>query len=204
MTALHITTNVAEETFYPFLGNALSWLTGTATTKDLNSIKKRVNQLITAQNMQQKTLVHIISILNITRYAIEVNRQHINIVIDAVDRMQEDINNLYNITNSLYNSLSYYQFMLHIHSILANHRNSLLYMREVSMCTMDYIDAATTRILSPQVLPIKDLRQMLLHIEEHYLRPCIYQSHLRIHYTSTDTYAPTFLLSTNHSCYSLM
>ena len=34
----------------PFLGNALSWLTGTSTTKDINSIKKRVNQLITTQN----------------------------------------------------------------------------------------------------------------------------------------------------------
>ena len=29
----------------PFLGNALSWLTGTATTKDVRSIKNRVNQL---------------------------------------------------------------------------------------------------------------------------------------------------------------
>ena len=27
----------------PFLGDALSWLTGTATTKDVSSIKKRVN-----------------------------------------------------------------------------------------------------------------------------------------------------------------
>ena len=31
----------------PFLGNALSWLTGTATSKDIDSIKRRVNQLIT-------------------------------------------------------------------------------------------------------------------------------------------------------------
>ena len=32
----------------PFLGNALSLLTGTATTRDVNTIKKRVNQLFTA------------------------------------------------------------------------------------------------------------------------------------------------------------
>ena len=38
----------------PFLGNALSWLTGTATTKDINSMKKRVNELIAAQSMQQE------------------------------------------------------------------------------------------------------------------------------------------------------
>ena len=57
----------------PFLGDALSWLTGTAVTKDVSSIKKRVNQLITDQNTQQETLVHIISFLNITRYATQVN-----------------------------------------------------------------------------------------------------------------------------------
>ena len=32
------------------------------------------------------------------------------------------------------------------------------------MHTMDYIDVATTGILSPQVLPVEDLRKKLLHI----------------------------------------
>ena len=31
---------------------------------------------------------------------------------------------------------------------------------------MDYIDAATRGILSPHVLPVEDLREMLSHIEE--------------------------------------
>ena len=75
----------------PFLGNALSWLMGTATTKDVTSIRKRVNQLIRAQATQQESLVHIVSILNITRYAAQINRKHINIVIDAVDRMEWDV-----------------------------------------------------------------------------------------------------------------
>ena len=38
----------------PFLGDALSWVMGTATTKDVSSIKKRVNQLITAQTHNKK------------------------------------------------------------------------------------------------------------------------------------------------------
>ena len=40
------------------------------------------------------------------------------------------------------------------------------YMREVTIHTMDYVDVATTEILSPHVLPVEDLREMLLHIEE--------------------------------------
>ena len=67
----------------PFLGDALSWLTGIATTKDINSIKTTINQLIPTQSSQQETLVHIISILNITRYATQVNRHSINALMDA-------------------------------------------------------------------------------------------------------------------------
>ena len=58
----------------PFLGDALSWLTGTSTTKDINSIKTRINKLIAIQLSQQETLVHIISLLNVARYATQDNR----------------------------------------------------------------------------------------------------------------------------------
>ena len=44
-----------EEGLLPFLGDALSWLTGTAATKDVNNIKKRVSQLIEAHSAQQET-----------------------------------------------------------------------------------------------------------------------------------------------------
>ena len=58
-----------KRSLLPFLLDALRWLMGTATTKDVNSIKARINQLIMTQSLQQDTLVHIISILNVTRYA---------------------------------------------------------------------------------------------------------------------------------------
>ena len=122
--------------------------------------------MIATQHNQQETLVHVISILKITRHATQVDRQHINIVMNAVERTHQGVTTLYNNTHSLYSSLSYQQILLHIHSILANLRDSLYYMREVTIHTMDNIDAATTRILSPHVLPVEDLRKMLLHIEE--------------------------------------
>ena len=133
----------ARRSLLPFLGNALSWLTGTATTKDIDSIKKRVNQLITARTAQQETIVHIVSIINVTWYATQVNRQHINIIMNAVDKTVHDVNNLYNITTLLYTSLSYHQLVLHLRSVLANLQDSLSYIRTVSMHTMDYMDSAT-------------------------------------------------------------
>ena len=101
---------------------------GTATTKDINSIKTRINQLIATQSLQQETLVHVISILNITRYATQVNRHSINILMDKVDNTSHDINNLYNLTMSLATSISFHQLILHIRSVFANLCDSLDYI----------------------------------------------------------------------------
>ena len=84
---------------------------------------------------------------------------------DTVDRTHQDITTIYNIKSGLYNSLSYQQIILYILFILANLQDSLSYMREVVIHTMDYIDAATTKTPSPHVLPVEDLRKMLLHLE---------------------------------------
>ena len=124
----------------PFLGDTLSWLTGTATAKDINTIKIRIKKLITTQQNQWETLVHVILILNIIRYATQVNRQHINILMDTTEKMHQDMTTLYNITHSLYSNLSYHQIILHIWSILTNLQDLLHYMREVTIHTMDYID----------------------------------------------------------------
>ena len=150
----------------PFLGDALRWLMVNATTKDVNSIKTRINQLITTQSSQQETLVHITSILNITQYAVQENRHSINILMDKVDETSHDINNLYNLTTSLATSISFHQLILHIRSVFANLHDSPSYIRTVSTHTMDYIDAATSGTLSQHILPLKDLQKMLLCIEE--------------------------------------
>ena len=108
-----VSSKCMRRSLLPFLGDALSWLTGIATTKDINTIKTIMNQLITTQHNQQETLVHIISILNVTRCATQVNRQHINILMDTMEKMHQDVMTLYNITQSLYGSLSYQQIILH-------------------------------------------------------------------------------------------
>ena len=150
----------------PSKGDALKWLTGTATTKDINSIKTQINQLIVTQSSQQETLVHVISILNITRYAAQVNRHSINILMDAAEAKSHDINNLYNLTTSLATSISFHQLILHIRSVFANLHDSLNYIQMVSAHTMDYIDTATSATLSPHILPVMDLHKILLHISD--------------------------------------
>ena len=107
-----------------------------------------VNQLTVAQSTQQETLDHIISILNITWYAAQVNRYSINVIMDKVNETVHDVNNLFNLTFSLATSLSYHQLIIHIRSVFANLQDSLSYIRIVSMHTMDYVDAARTGTLT--------------------------------------------------------
>ena len=137
------------------------------------------------QTSQCNTLVHIVSILNVTRYATQVNRHSINNLIDAMHTTSQDINNLYNLTTSLAASINFNQMILHIRSVFANLQDSLHYLQMVSTHTMDYIDAATSRILSPHVLPVVDLQKMLQHIADTLL-PTL---HLPI--LPEDTYIPT-------------
>ena len=74
--------------------------------KDVSAIESRITQLISIQQNQQESLVHMISILNVTRHATQVNRQHINILMDTMEKTYQDITTLYNITHSLYSSIS--------------------------------------------------------------------------------------------------
>ena len=85
-------------------------------------------------------------------------------VMEAVQKTHNDIITLFNITNLIYTHINHQQILLHIHSILANLRDSLYCMRQIAMHTMDYIDAATTGILSPHIFPVENLIEMLMYI----------------------------------------
>ena len=90
-----------KRSLLPFLGLALKWLTGTVTTKDIKHIKKQISSLIKTQENQWKTMVHIVSILNLTHYETQVNRQWINIILKELTKSNKDIRALFNITNQL-------------------------------------------------------------------------------------------------------
>ena len=141
-----------KRSLIPFLADGLKWLTCTATTRDTWEIKQNVNQLIKAQSKQQETLVHVISILNVTRYAAKVHRQKLNEEMDAIQRSNEDLDRLFNIAEVLTQCIRYQQMYIYMHTILAIH-------------TMDYVDAATINVLLPDIFPVEDLRNMLRHIE---------------------------------------
>ena len=132
------TTTRCKRSLLPFLGTTLSWLTGTATTKDIHSIRTRIIQLIATQSSQCDTLVHIVSILNVTQYATQVNRHSINSLIDAIHTATQDIDNLYNVTTSLASSITFHQMILHIRLVFANLWDSMQYRRTLMLPLQTY------------------------------------------------------------------
>ena len=171
----------------PFLGDALSWLTGTATTRDIHSIKTRINQLIATQTSQCSTLVHIVSILNVTRYATQVNRHSINNLIDAICTTSQDIHNLYNLTTSLAANINFNQMILHIRSVFANLQDSIHYLWTVSMHTMENINATISGISHHMFYQLQIYRRCSNTLLTPYPQPCTYQYHQRTPYIFTDT-----------------
>ena len=101
---------------------------------------------------QQETLVHFISILNITRYATQVYTQKINEVMYALHKAKQDMNILLNIADVLTQCLRYLQMYTYACSIFGHLRNCLTYMKQVATHTMDYVDTVTSNILSPDIL----------------------------------------------------
>ena len=84
---------------------------------------------------------------------------------DALQISNEDLDRLFNITEVLTQHIRYQQMYIYMCTILAYLRDSLTYLRQVAICMMNYVDAATTNVLSPDILPVEDLRNMLRHIE---------------------------------------
>ena len=151
---------------------------------------KRVNKLITAQTVQQETIVHIVSILNFTRYVAHINRKHIKIIIDALDKMVHDVSKPLQ-----HHYLAVYQSELSStgtsHQICLSkslgftilYQNSLHAYHELCGCNK-YQNTYST---SYQLLILNRCYHIL---RRHCHLPCIYQCHLRIPYTFT--YVPTF------------
>ena len=125
--------------------------------RDTCKIKQHVNQLIQGQTKQKEPLVHVISIPNITRYAAEVNGQKLNEIIDTLQRSNKDLNRLFNIAEVLTQHIRYQQMYIYMNTILVYLRDSLAYRRLGALQTMDYVDAATTKILLPDIPPLGNL-----------------------------------------------
>ena len=110
-------------------------------------------------------MVHIVSILNLTRYKTQVNRQRINIILKELTKSNEDIRALFNITNQLATQVQVQNIVLHLRAMLTNLRDCLHFMKQLANHVLEYIDTATTGTLTPHVIPVPDFQQMLYQIE---------------------------------------
>ena len=84
---------------------------------------------------------------------------------DVLQRSNEDLDRLFSITEVLTQCIRYQLMYIYMCTKLAYLRDPLTYMRQVALHRMDYVDEATTNVLSSDILPVEDLRNMLTYIE---------------------------------------
>ena len=143
----HPTTYDPNEVSPTFLRDVLHWQIGIATTKDTSEVMQWLHSLIQKQTLQQETLVHIIFILNITRCATQVNRQKINEVTDALQKANQDMNILLNVTDIVTQCLMCHQLYTYACIIFPYLRNCLTYMNQFATHMMDYVDTVVIIII---------------------------------------------------------
>ena len=110
-------------------------------------------------------MVHIVSILNLTHYKTQVNRQQINIILKKLTKSNEDIRALFNITNQLATQVQVQNIVLHPRAMFTNLRDCLHFMKQLANHILEYIDTATTGTPTPHLIPVPDLQKMLYQIE---------------------------------------
>ena len=84
---------------------------------------------------------------------------------DVLQKANQNINILLNITDVLTQCHRFCQIYTSAHTIFAYLRDCLTYMKQVATHTVDYVDAAIANILSPDILLVKELKGMLTHID---------------------------------------
>ena len=80
-------------------------------------------------------------------------------------KSNEDIRALFNITNQLATQVQVQNIVLHLRVMLANLRDCLHFMLQLANHILEYIDTATAGTLTPHLIPVADLQQMLYWIE---------------------------------------
>ena len=75
------------------------------------------------------------------------------------------MNILLNITDVLTQHLRYHQIYTYTHTIFAYLRDCLTYKKQVAAHTVDYVSATTIIILSPDIVPVEELKGMVRLIE---------------------------------------
>ena len=73
-------------------------------------------------------------------------------MIDALQKANQDMNILLNVTDVLTQCLRYHQIYTYAGTTFAYPRDYLTYMKQVAAHTIDYVDVATTNVPSPDIL----------------------------------------------------
>jgi uncharacterized coiled-coil protein SlyX len=143
------------------VGKVLSFLFGTLSSEDLDSMRRNVNVL--AQNKQKIThvLQENLSILNVSRIEVAENRKSVNELLNAFAELHADFSNVTIVFNErIFNLDRHVAINSIIEGLSRLVTEARFYIEHLQM----QLNMLTLGHLSPSVISTKNLRSLLIGI----------------------------------------
>lgn len=158
--------NRLKRAVLPFLGKALSFLTGTLTKKDLKKVYGHINTLSENQEQIMHVLNDTLSIVNVTNVEVRRNRHAIQSMAEMIGKVDS---RLVNFTGQLQNwlnhlnsfLLTYLQMDMMITELRESIEKAMFYMDDVKM----ELDQLALGHLAPTVIHPGELKRILIDIQ---------------------------------------
>ncbi|MCG7882404.1 MAG: methyl-accepting chemotaxis protein [Candidatus Thiodiazotropha endolucinida] len=155
-----------KRALFGFMSGVLGFLFGTLSSSDLDGIRASINILARNQQLISHTLKESLSVLNITRSEISQNRQSINDIIDAIAKIDEELDF---VAEELGQQVSEVQEFVHL---FATVDRVVEEMRMAIQKSMYYflrlqvqLNALSTNKLSPSIIEPAEFKMVLKDIE---------------------------------------
>ena len=150
------------------LGKGLSYLFGTATESDLNTICSSVSRLKKSQEEIAHVVDENILEINITRVEMSENRQAVNKFIGSLTNLDVKFGNITQaLVNGVFQVGQFVQLNLQLDSIIKAIRRTVWQVYSYVQNIQLQLNMLSMGHLSPSVITQKSLKGLLLEIENH-------------------------------------
>ena len=156
------TDGISRRSWLPFLGDALSTITGTATKKDLQKVESHIDTLERTQQRQAHVLKQTLSLINITNDAVRSNRYTINQLVNTTLQLNKKIDGALHAVDLVLGPLFQYNILREqLRLFMDQLEDNVNLMNTVLNQFIGRVKSLAMGIITPDIVLPSDLRRAL-------------------------------------------
>ena len=155
-----------KKAIIPIVGQIYSFMFGLTTEKDLNDIRKAINNLSDNQQKMKHVVEEGLTIINKSKNEIKQNRERLNIINNGVADLYNRLNAMTNQTKQNYMKMNYliYHFF-QIEALVSNAQELVIELVHHYTELKNQIDLLSLGKVTPGVISPRDFEKTLTHIK---------------------------------------